>query len=134
MFYITRILALEKHGGAKSLAEVFQAVQGKSEHVRVAAAMKHLLAQTAVVPLTDGHKMMLRQFGFSSSLFWGPVKVFMTNNFADTYSPIVAKLGGCGNVDVFRDSPTMPTAQRMHELVAKIPSLQARLFLLLVDS
>jgi hypothetical protein len=117
------VFALERTGGGKSLIEVYQSIKSDDRHRRVATVMKHLLVQNAVVPLTDGNKMKMRHVGFSTTLNWGPVKVFMTNNFADTYSPIVAKLAGWA-ANLLQDTPEMPTAQRMHEIIAKHPTFK----------
>ena len=50
-------------------------------------ALKHLLMSTATVPLTEGHKMATRHFGFALSNHFGSLKLFYTAIFADTYSP-----------------------------------------------
>ena len=132
--------AYQRHGGAKSLLEVFAAPEAKVKHPAVYAALKHLLLQTATVPLTEGNKMKMRHESFSQTLRFGTLKVFMTTNFADCYSPLLLKLynsedageadellGGL-SVNLFDDAPSMPTQQRMHQIVARHPSVQARLF------
>ena len=62
------------------------------KNIVVHTALKHLLMSTATVPLTEGHKMALRHFGFSLSNHFGSLKLFYTANFADTYSPITVLL------------------------------------------
>ena len=134
-----RSLAFETHGGAKSLLEVFVAPETKKRNPKLHIALKHLFMQTAVVPLTEGNKIKMRHMSFASSLYFGALKLFMTTNFADTYSPLVLKLYGAGDeryigeikIDLFEDAPNMPTLKRMHEIVAAHPSIQARLFLLM---
>ena len=141
-----RALSFDKHGGAKTLVEVFTSKDFKQTNPKVHAALKHLLLQTAVVPLTEGNKMKMRHMSFSQTLRFGALKLFMTCNFADSYSPLVLKLysasdrcgGGDGDaldgeasVNLFEDAPRMPSLQAMHRLLAKHPTLQARLFLLM---
>ena len=108
--------------------------------------------QTAVVPLTEGNKMKMRHQGFSVTLHFGAMKLFMTTNFADTYSPLTfllynngelsSEFAGAGvesasevlgnqSIDLFEDNPSLPTLRRMHQLVAQHPSIQAKLFLLM---
>ena len=77
---------------AQSLFEVFQSSKTKLEHPKIHTALKHLLMQTAVVPLTEGNKMKMRHQSFSVTLYFGALKLFLTTNFADTYCPIVMKL------------------------------------------
>ena len=116
------------------------------ENVAVHTALKHLLMSTATVPLTEGHKMATRHFGFALSNHFGPLKLFYTANFADTYSPITVMLYDgefCGvaleharclgrrSVNLFENAPEMPTLRDMHRIVAAHPTIQARLFLLL---
>ena len=115
----------------------------EEKHPKVYAALKHLLLQTATVPLTEGNKMNLRHQSYSQTLRFGSLKLFLTVNFADAYSPLVLKLyhgDACGEaeelvgeakINLFEDAPRMPTQQRMHQIVARHPSVQARLFLLM---
>ena len=49
-----RAFAYQRHGGAKTLIEVFAAPGTKEKHPKVYAALKHLLLQTATVPLSEG--------------------------------------------------------------------------------
>ena len=54
------------------------------ENNTVHTALKHLLMSTATVPLTEGHKMATRHFGFALSNHFGPLKLFDTANSAAT--------------------------------------------------
>mgnify|MGYP002809838133 CR=1 FL=1 len=87
-----RALSFENHGGAKSILEVFLKPGMKKANPKVHTALKHLFMQSAVVLLTEGNKMKMRHMSFSASLHFGALKLFMTTNFADTYSPLVMKL------------------------------------------
>ena len=91
--------------------------------------------------------MKMRQMSFSVTLLFGSLKAFVTTNFADTYTPVTVLLYNCGRatepaddidgligemtLNLFEDTPSMPTLQRMHQIVAQHPFIQARLFLLL---
>ena len=70
--------------------------------------------QTATVPLTEGNKMKLRHQGFALSIYFAPLKLFLTTNFADTYSPITLML--------YNDSSSMDAAaERDYELAGAAP-------------
>ena len=116
------------------------------ENSIVRTVLKHLVMSTATVPLTEGHKMATRHFGFALSNHFGPLKLFYTANWADTYSPITvmlydgelsgvalehARCLGRRSVNIFENAPEMPTLRDMHRIVAAHPTIQARLFLLL---
>ena len=90
--------------------------------------------------------MATRHFGFALSNHFGPLKLFCTVMFADTYSPITvalydgelsgvaverARCLGRATVKLFENTPRMPTLRDMHRIVAAHPTIQARLFLLL---
>ena len=62
------------------------------ENITVHTALKHLLMPTATVPLTEGHKMATRHFGFALSNHFGSLKLFYTANLADTYSRMTVML------------------------------------------
>ena len=104
-------------------------------------ALKHLLTTTAVVPLTEGNKMKLRRFGHALDMTFGPLKLFMTCNFADTYMPLTMVLFDPENKErllsttcnLFEEKPELPTLQQMHRIVAQSPTTQARLFLLMEE-
>ena len=133
--------------GAQTLLQVFQEPKLQEQNKAVYTALKHTLLQTSTVPMTEGNKMKMRQTSFSVSLHFGALKVFLTTNSADTYSPITLLLyvGGratepasaddglvrASALNLFEDAPDMPTLQRMHQIVAQHPSIQARLFLLM---
>ena len=142
-----RALSFDQHKGAQTLIEAFQSPKLAETNKAVYTALKHTLLQTSTVPLTEGNKMKMRQMSFSVTLLFGSLKAFVTTNFADTYSPLTVLLYDCGRttdaanasdevigettLNLFEDCPTMPTLQRMHQIVAQHPTIQARLFLLL---
>ena len=104
----------------------------------LAAAFRHLTFQTGNIPMTEGYKMSLRHLGAALNIHDGPLAVFLTTNFADTYSPItVTLMNGAGEplgsrtVNLRDSMPHMPTLQEMHRALAKHPMIQAELFLLL---
>ena len=123
--------------GQQSMPEMMRAA---AEHklLPLFKALQYVTFQTANIPLTQGYKMSLRQLGFALNLYDGPLTVFLTTNFADTYSPITATLmRGAGEplgpreVNLLDNVPNMPTLQAMHRALAKHPMLQVNLFLLL---
>ena len=126
-----------------SVIAAFTSPQVRENSV-VHTALKHLLMSTATVPLTEGHKMTTRHFGFALSNHFGPLKLFYTANFADTYSPLTvalydgelsgvavehARCLGRATVNLFENTPRMPTLRDMHRIVAAHPTIQARLYL-----
>ena len=130
-----------------SLASVV-AAPAVRENTAVQTALKHLLMSTATVPLTEGYKVATRHFGFSLSNHFGPLKVFYTANFADTYSPITVLLYdgdlsgvaleharplGRASVNLLENAPKMPTLRDMHRIIAAHPTIQAKLFLFLEE-
>ena len=143
-----RVLSQQQRQGAQTLIQVFQSPKLSEEHRTVHTALKQLLMQTATVPLTEGNKIKARRQSFALTLHFGPLKLFLTCNFADTYSPITLLLyagkdsqvndedgpllyHGQASVNLFEESPNMPTLQRMHQIVARHPVIQARLFMLM---
>ena len=106
-------------------------------------ALKHVLLSTVDVPFSDGHRMNLRHEGHNLNLWHGSLKLFMTCNFADTYSPLLVRLcldDGRGQLlgaplelrlDV--DEPDMPTLREMHMLCARSPRAQSKFFALMDD-
>ena len=89
--------------------------------------------------------MATRHLGFALSNHFGPLKLFYTANFADTYSPFTvllydgeltgsalenARCLGHASVRLFENEPEMPTLRDMHRIIAAHPSVQAKLFLL----
>ena len=102
------------------------------------SALRHMSFHTANIALTQGYKQSLRHLGHALNLHDGPLSLFLTTNFADTYSPITLTLiNGAGeplgrrSVNLLADVPVMGTLQDMHKNLAKHPMLQAELFLLL---
>ena len=96
----------------------------------VAAALRHVDFATALVPLTDGHKMRLRHFGHAINIQNGPLGTFSTHNYADTYHPLMPLL--CESLDQLqlRQEPDMPTLQQMHKMSAASPRSSAKFWLL----
>ena len=137
---------------AKAKAEDFQALQRYSTLGQAYAsagnrdgpamkALKHLLTSTAVVPLTEGNKMKLRHFGHAMDMTFGPLKLFLTCNFADTYMPLTMTVFDPSNMerlcetqwDLLAERPLLPALQHMHRVVARSPVTQARVFLLMEE-
>ena len=137
---------------AQAKAEDFQELQrystlgqayasAKNHEKPAMKALKHLLTSTAVVPLTDGNKMKLRHFGHAMDMTFGPLKMFLTCNFADTYMPLTLILFDSRNMqqltnvrcNLLQDRPDLPPLQAMHRVVAQSPVTQARLFLLMEE-
>ena len=81
---------LARHGH-QSLAQITHAA---AEHKLqpLLKALQYVTFQTANIPLTQGYKVSLRQLGYGLNAYDGPLSVFLTTNFADTYSPITATL------------------------------------------
>jgi hypothetical protein len=51
-------------------------------------AVRQVLFSTVQVPFTDGYRRNLRHEGHNLNAIHGPLKIFMTANFADVYSPV----------------------------------------------
>eukprot|EP00438_Fugacium_kawagutii_P008273 Skav206546 [mRNA] locus=scaffold504:308454:314438:- [translate_table: standard] len=111
-----------------------------SANSRISGNLKNILRTlslcTANIPGTDGRKAAQRHIGHSMNLIFGPCSLFITFNFADTRSSLVYKLysDACSSpetftVDLFQDSPTMPSLREMHRLIAQNPRTQAKFFL-----
>ena len=92
-----QVLKIDGSIGSGSLLQTFQNPAVKEQHKAVHTALKHLLMQTATVPLTEGNKMQMRHLSFALSQHFGCLKLFMTNNFADTYSPLTLALYDAGS-------------------------------------
>ena len=110
------------------------------------AALKQVLFAQADVPFTDGYRRRLRHEGHNLNVVHGPLKLFVTANFADVYSPILLSMvvrhedgSAVGDpIEVRRpnlaeQAPTMCTLQQMHRLVAASPRAQAKFWLLCDD-
>ena len=78
-------------------------------------ALQYVTFQTANIPLTEGYKISLRQLGYALNVYDGPLSIFLTCNFADTYSPITTTpMNAAGDplgqrsIDLLTDCPHMP--------------------------
>ena len=123
---------------------------------KVKTALRTLLLSTSDVPGTEGRKTALRFDGHGNNLKFGAASFFVTPNFADTYSPLVlqlhegpgkrshldirggavARAGGASQPagpDLRSSAPTMPSLERMHQIVAADPRAQAKFFLLMTE-
>ena len=115
---------------------------------KVKTALRTLLLSTSDVPGTEGRKTALRFNGHGNNLKFGAASFFVTPNFADTYSPLVLQLhegpGKRSHLDIRGASqragpdlrspaPTMPSLERMHQIVAADPRAQAKFFLLMTE-
>ena len=110
-------------------------------------AVRQVLFSTVKVPFTDGYRRNLRHEGHNLNAVHGPLKIFMTANFADVYSPVLLSMilaDGDGNPvaepatmpwpdSLTKQCPEMCTLQSMHRLVAQCPRTQAKFFLLMDD-
>ena len=115
---------------------------------KVKTALRTLLLSTSDVPGTEGRKTALRFDGHGNNLKFGAASFFVTPNFADTYSPLVLQLhhgpGRRSHLDIrggavaraggiASPAPTMPSLERMHQIVAADPRAQAKFFLLMAE-
>ena len=67
--------------------------------------------------MMEGYKMSLRHRGFAMNIQDGPLTVFLTTNFADTYSPITVTLvNGAGE----------PLGSRTVNLLQSMPDSELR--------
>ena len=74
--------------------------------------------------------MRLRHVGHAMNILWGPLTLFSTHNYADTYSPLLRLLcEGHGEMPQ-QEEPTMPTLQEMHRMTAASPASTADFWLL----
>ena len=110
-------------------------------------AIRQVLFAQVKVPFTDGYRRNVRHEGHNLNAVHGPLKIFMTANFADVYSPLMLSLvlqDGDGNpvgeaaempwpANLAKQCPEMCTLQQMHRLVAKHPRAQAKFFLIMDD-
>ena len=114
------------------------------EHLR--KALRQVLFAQVNVPFTDGYRRNLRHEGHNLNAVHGPLKIFMTANFADVYSPVMLSMclaDGDGNhvanpievpwTDLAKQCPNMCTLQDMHRFVAQHPRTQAKFWLLMDD-
>ena len=102
----------------------------------VQKTLQHVLMHTANAPMIEGNKVVIRHMGQTMNERFGPFSSFFTTNFADTYHVLTQVLAqGAGEplgwraLNILQDSPSMPTSQAMHKIVATRPMVQAKLFL-----
>ena len=109
-------------------------------------ALKQVLFAQVKVPFTDGYRRKLRHEGHNLNAVHGPLKLFVTANFADVYSPVLLSMllkNSDGNpvadpvevswADLAAQCPEMCTLQEMHRRVAASPRTQAKFWLLMDD-
>ena len=117
---------LARHGH-QSLSQITHAA---AEHKLqpLLKALQYVTFQTSNIPLTQGYKVSLRQLGYALNVYDGPLSIFLTTNFADTYSPItVTLMNGAGepfgtrSVNLLADCPSMPALRDIHRALAKNP-------------
>ena len=102
-------------------------------------ALKQVLFAQVKVPFTDGYRRKLRHEGHNLNAVHGPLKLFVTANFADVYSPVMLSMvlgGSAGNLvadpveaswaDLATQCPDMCTLQEMHRRVAACPRTHAK--------
>ena len=90
---------------------------------------------TSEVVGTDGARAKLRHEQNGFGLMFGGSGGFLTPNMSDVRSPIVVLLHGGSmgeryEVSLLEDSPRMPSAREMMQIVATDPIAQARYFIL----
>ena len=98
-------------------------------------ALAELQIFTSDVVGTDGARAQLRHEQNGYCAVFGPSAGFLTVNLADVRSPLVVELHDGGaketyKIDLLSDSPSMPSAREMLEMVAADPVAQARYFIL----
>ena len=109
-------------------------------------ALKQVLFAQVKVPFTDGYRRKLRHEGHNLNAVHGPLKLFVTANFADVYSPVllsmlladsdenpVAEPVEVSWANLAAQCPEMCTLQEMHRRVAASPRTQAKFWLLFDD-
>ena len=102
-------------------------------------ALRQVLFATVKVPFTDGYRRKLRHEGHNLNAVHGPLKLFVTANFADVYSPVMLSMLLCNSAgnpvaepievsgaDLAAQCPEMPPLREMHRLVAASPRTQAK--------
>ena len=55
-------------------------------------ALRQVLFAQVKVPFTDGYRRKLRHEGHNLNAVHGPLKLFVTANFADVYSPVMLSM------------------------------------------
>ena len=110
-------------------------------------ALRQVLFAQVKIPFTDGYRRKARHEGHNLNAVHGPLKLFMTANFADVYSPVLLSMllaDSSGNpigepvevpwpASLSKQCPEMCTLQEMHRLVAGSPRTQAKFWLLMDD-
>ena len=112
-------------------------------------ALRQVLFVQVNVPFTDGYRRGLRHEGHNLNAVHGPLKIFLTANFADVYSPVLLSMclvdSDANHVanpieipwdhfpDLAKQRPNMCTLQQMHRHVARHPRTQAKFWLLMDD-
>ena len=109
-------------------------------------ALRQVLFATVKVPFTDGYRRKLRHEGHNLNAVHGPLKLFVTANFADVYSPVLLSMLLANSdenpvtepleirkADLAAQCPEMYSLQEMHRLVAAAPRTQAKFWLLMDD-
>lgn len=94
-----------------------------------------LMVFTSEVLGSDGARAKLRHEQNGFALMFGGGGGFLTPNVADVRSPIMLLLHGAGGVeehtvDLLEETPDMPSARQMLQIIAQDPVAQARYFIL----
>ena len=86
--HFEQLAAIIAQHGNQSFAQMTQAA---AEHKLqpLLKALQYVTFQTANIPLTQGYKVSLRQLGYALNVYDGPLSIFLTCNFADTYPAVV---------------------------------------------
>ena len=97
-------------------------------------AFAELMVFTTEVVGSDGARAKLRHEQSGFCLMFGPSGGFLTPNVSDVRSPLVVVLHGGGveerfEVNLLEESPDMPSAREMLQIVAEDPVAQARFFI-----
>ena len=61
-------------------------------------ALRQVLFATVKVPFTGGYRRKLRHEGHNLNAVHGPLKLFVTANFADVYSPVMLSMLLCNSL------------------------------------
>ena len=97
-------------------------------------ALAELMVFTTDVVGSDGARAKLRHEQSGFCLMFGPSGGFLTPNVSDVRNPLVVVLHGGGieerfEINLFEESPDMPSAREMLQIVADDPVAQARFFI-----
>ena len=135
------IAAAKPSDFAEAAAKIENGTPHACESPGVRQALKHLSLATANVALTEGYKVKLRHIGHASNLLWGPLALFLTSNFSDTYAPLVVSIYNGStqetlvqrSINLLEDEPAMPSQLALHRIAASSPRTQAVYFLLMEE-